>query len=122
MRLSMWFLLAAGCASSAQAALQERLNGAAVYDTDLNVTWLTNANLPQSNTFNILAIAPSGAMSWNTAQSYIVAMNAANYLGFSTWRLPTTRQPDPNCTTQDLANHISYGLACIGSEMGHLFY
>ena len=122
MRLSMWFLLAAGCASSAQAALQERLNGAAVYDSDLNVTWLTNANLPQTNTFNIIAIAPSGAMTWNTAQSYIVAMNAANYLGFSTWRLPTTLQPDPNCTNQDVGNHVSYGFGCTGSEMGHLFY
>ena len=122
MKLGLWILLAACCADSAQAVLLERLNGAAVYDTDLKVTWLTNANLPQTNTFNILAIAPNGSMSWNTAQSYIVAMNAANYLGFSTWRLPTTQQPDPNCTVQDLANHSSSGFACIGGEMGHLFY
>ena len=122
MRLAIWVLLAVGCADSAQAVLLERLGGAAVYDTDLNVTWVTNANLAQTSTFNILGIAPSGAMTWNTAQSYIVAMNAANYLGFSTWRLPTTQQPDANCTVQDVANHTSSGFGCIGGEMGHLFY
>ena len=122
MRLAIWILLAAGCADSAQAVLLERLGGAAVYDTDLNVTWLTNANLPQTNSFNLIAIAPNGSMTWSTAQNYIIAMNAANYLGFSTWRLPTTRQPDPNCTAQDVANHLSSGLGCTGSEMGHLFY
>jgi len=114
--------LAAGCADSAQAVLLERLGGAAVYDTDLNVTWLTNANLPQANSFNIIAIAPNGSMTWSTAQNYIIAMNAANYLGFSTWRLPKTLQPDPNCTGQDLTNHVSSGFGCTGSEMGHLFY
>ena len=122
MRLAIWVLLAAGCADSAQAVLLERLGGAAVYDTDLNVTWLTNANLPQTNSFNLIAIAPNGSMTWSTAQNYIIAMNAANYLGFSTWRLPTTLQPDPNCTAQDVANHLSSGLGCTGSEMGHLFY
>ena len=122
MRLAIWILLAAGCADSAQAVLLERLGGAAVYDTDLNVTWLTNANLPQSNSFNIIAIAPNGSMTWSTAQNYIIAMNAANYLGFSTWRLPTTQQPDPSCTAQDVANHTSSGFSCTGGEMGHLFY
>ena len=122
MRLAIWILLAGGFAESAQAVLLERLGGAAVYDSDLNVTWLTNANLPQTNAFNLIAIAPSGAMTWSTAQSYIVAMNAANYLGFSTWRLPTTQQPDANCTVQDVANHNSSGFGCIGGEMGHLFY
>src|SRR6185369_1282496 len=122
MRLAIWILLAAGCADSAQAVLLERLGGAAVYDTDLNVTWLTNANLPQTNSFNIIAIAPNGSMTWSTAQNYIIAMNAANYLGFSTWRLPTTQQPDPSCTAQDVANHTSSGFSCTGGEMGHLFY
>jgi hypothetical protein len=93
-----------------------------VYDTDLNITWLADANLPVSNSFNVTGIAPNGTVSWNNAQTYIVAMNAANYLGFSTWRLPTTLQPDPSCSTQDAANHVSSDFNCSGSELGHLFY
>jgi hypothetical protein len=122
MRLAIWILLAACCANTAQAVLLERLNGAAVYDTDLNITWLADANLPVSNSFNVTGIAPNGTVSWNNAQTYIVAMNAANYLGFSTWRLPTTLQPDPSCSTQDAANHVSSDFNCSGSELGHLFY
>jgi len=49
-------------------------------------------------------------------------MNRAKYLGFSTWRLPTTPQPDSTCSTQDVNNHISFNYSCTGSEMGHLFY
>ncbi|HEY2842947.1 MAG TPA: DUF1566 domain-containing protein [Bryobacteraceae bacterium] len=115
-------ILTAACGASAQGALLQRLNGAAVYDTDLNVTWLVDADLAQSNSFNVVGIAPSGIMSWSNAQNFIVAMNAANYLGFSTWRLPSTQQPDPSCSTQDAGNHVSSNFGCTGSEMGHLFY
>jgi hypothetical protein len=41
-------------------------------------------------------------------------MNAAKYLGFSSWRLPTTLETDPSCSGS------AYG--CTGSELGHLFY
>lgn len=121
-KLAAWVILGAGLAGSLRAELQQRLNGAAVYDTDLNVTWLANANLSASNTFGIINIPSSGAMPWQTAESWIVAMNAANYLGFNTWRLPTTTQPDPTCSNQDPVLRNSSGVSCTGSEMGHLFY
>lgn len=109
---------------SAYAALESRLGGQAVYDTDLNITWLANANLAATNTFGVVGIrdgvsfAP-GQMQWNTAQSWIAAMNGANYLGFNDWRQPGTLQPDASCTANTGA---SYGYNCTGSEMGHLFY
>jgi hypothetical protein len=125
-RVAAWVILGAGFSGSLQAALQNRLNGAAVYDTDLNVTWLTNLNLPVTNSFGVAGITSAGptpgAMTWQTAQNWIAAMNAANYLGFSTWRLPTTPQRDPTCTTQDPVNQISSGFNCTSSELGHLFY
>jgi len=109
-----------GLVTSAQAALVSRLGGQAVYDTDFNITWLANANLAASNTFGVSGIASNGIMSWDTAQSWIGAMNNNAYLGYSDWRLPTTLQPDPTCDSQ--SGSTSYGLNCSGSEMGHLFY
>jgi MYXO-CTERM domain-containing protein len=108
-------LLAVSLMSGAtHAALESRLGGLAVYDTDLNVTWLANANLAASDTFGVTGINADGTMSWTTAQSWIAAMNAADYLGYNNWRLPATPQSDPSCT-------IGVG-SCSGSEMGHLFY
>lgn len=112
-------VFALGLITSAEAALVSRLNGAAVYDTDFNITWLTDANLAASNTFGVSGINASGTMNWGTAQNWIGAMNTASYLGYSDWRLPTTLQPDLTCANQATA---SYGLNCSGSEMGHLFY
>jgi hypothetical protein len=82
---------------TAQAALQDRdLNGDTVidafYDTDLDITWLRNANA-------------NGPMSWDDALAW-----AAGYSfgGYTDWRLPSTDA----CT----------GFNCLGSEMGHLWY
>ena len=107
-----------------QAALVSRLNGEAVYDTDLDITWVANANLAASNQFGvtsgiILTGAAAGQMTWDTAQSWIAGMNAANYLGLNDWRLPTTQTPDASCSTSQV-NAI--GNNCTRSEMGHLFY
>ena len=100
-------LAAALAYGPAHADLQSRLGGQAVYDTDLNVTWLANANL-------------GGAMSWSTSQSWVAGLNSAVYLGYADWRLPTTLQPDATCDTQSPTR--SAGYHCTGSEMGHLFY
>ena len=80
---------------AAQAALQARdLNGSttpnAYYDTVLKITWLANANLAATNTFGVSGIGAGGTMTLATAQSWIAAMNTADYLGYSDWRLPTT--------------------------------
>jgi hypothetical protein len=90
----------------AQAALVGRLPATpggsdyqAYYDTVLDITWLANANLAQSNTFGVgpingNATSNPGAMGWGTASTYVAAANAAAYLGFSTWRLPTVAPLD----------------------------
>lgn len=114
-------LFTLGAAMSVDAALVSRLNGAAVYDTDLDITWIADANLAASNTFGVSGISTGstpGRMTWDTAQTWLAAMNAANYLGFNDWRLPLTTAPDATCTTPASAQ----GYNCAGSEMGHLFY
>ena len=82
--------LASGLLSSApvHAALESRLGGQAYYDTGLDVTWVANANLAATNAFGVSGIQSDGSMNWSTAQSWIAAMNAANYLGANDWRLP----------------------------------
>jgi len=131
---SLWLV------STVDAALESRLDGQAVYDTDLDITWISDANLARSKTFGLptdtnLALYPgdtsgvkgfvdsSGRMNWPGALFWIDAMNAANYLGFSDWRLPTTLVPDSGCTRLDGSpNTLADGWDCTGSEMGHLFY
>lgn len=120
-------------ATGANAALESRLGGAAIYDTDRNITWLSNANLaatisfgldrnvdlggiPGVNTYGGSYIFNNGSMTWSGAMKWIGAMNAANYLGYHDWRLPETlpsNAGDPTCNGR---------WNCTGSEMGHLFY
>lgn len=84
-------------ASTAQAALQDRdLNGDSVvdafYDTDLDLTWLRNADV-------------NGPMNWNTAVAWA---DGFSFAGYADWRLPTS----DTCE----------GYNCTGSEMGHLYF
>jgi hypothetical protein len=121
---------------SANAALFPVFAGQAVYDSDLDISWIGNANLAASNTFGLSTgvslgthsgdssgvnglIDADGSMNWPGALLWIDAMNGANYLGASDWRLPTTTQPDSTCASQ--SGGQGSGLDCTGSEMGHLF-
>jgi hypothetical protein len=81
--------------TSAHAALESRLGGQAVYDTDLNITWLADSNLAASNTFGVSGINADGSMTWDTAQTWIGAMNAANYLRVQ--QLETSYYADSRC-------------------------
>jgi hypothetical protein len=94
--------------ASATDTLISELGGQVVYDQTTNLSWIANANLAATNTFGVNGINPGGYMTWNTAQNWIAAMDAANYMGNSDWRLPTS----DTCS----------GLNCTGSELGNLFY
>lgn len=85
-------------AGTAQAALQDRdLDGDRVidafYDTDLDITWLRNANVV------------GGEMDWFAAVDWA---HGFTFAGYDDWRLPTS----DDC--------FAYG--CTDSEMGHLWY
>jgi len=112
-------LIAASLASilatgAAHALLMGRdLNGSigsfeAYYDTDLNITWLANANV-------------NGLMTWAAANTWAANLSFTDGVNvYADWRLPTTLQPDASCDSQ--SGSISFGYNCTGSEMGHLFY
>ena len=83
---------------AAQASLVARdLNGDTVtdafYDSDLNITWLRDANVN------------GGTLDWVAAVAWA---DGYSFGGYSDWRLPTS----DTCE----------GFNCTGSEMGHLWY
>jgi len=122
--------------ASANAALLGRdLNGSpgsfeGYYDTVLDITWLANANLAQTNTFGVSGINAQGRMEWATANAWIGAMNAANYLGISAWRLPAMYDiNNDGCTVNSLVSYnggdCGYNVVSTGpqaSELASLFY
>ena len=96
-------LIAASLVSgAAHAALQGRdLDGSigsfeAYYDTDLNITWLADANI-------------NGPMNWDDASALAANLSFTDGVNiYDNWRLSTS--------------DACAGYGCTGSEMGHLFY
>jgi hypothetical protein len=132
---SVVLFVVTSCASPlASAALVSRLGGQAYFDTDLDITWLADANLAASNTFGVSGISSAGTMNWYVAENWIAAVNTNNYLGYNDWRLPATGPVNGvamnygfsyNGTT-DLGANISapgtlYG-GSKGSELAYLFF
>ena len=111
-------VVAALASGSAHAVLQGRdLNGSAAsfeayYDTDLDITWLADANYAKTSGYDA-----DGRMTWADATTWAAQLDIN---GYADWRLPTTLQPDASCGSQ--SGGVSYGYNCTGSEMGHLFY
>ncbi len=56
--LALALIASAAVSGTAQASLFDRGNGL-IYDTDLNVNWLANANLAASNTFGMAQQPPA---------------------------------------------------------------
>lgn len=94
----------------ASAALIDR-SGGMIYDSDLNITWLANANAGAGSIYDDGSLSTDGRMTWSNAAAW-----AANlvYGGYDDWRLPTALNAD--------SSGPCGGFNCTGSEMGHLFY
>lgn len=137
--LAIVYLYALCTIKNVHADLEARLDGKAIYDTDQGLTWIADANLAQTNSFGVprnvslgahpadssgntisSGITDNGTMSWAGAFFWIDAMNEANYLGFSDWRLPRTLKEDTTCSSWFTGTPA--GQNCTGSEMGYLFY
>ena len=123
--------------SNANATLISALGGQVVNDSDLNITWLADANLAATNVFGLernvdLGMLPgintysgsyiynNGRMTWGGAMHWIAAMNNTNYLGYNDWRLPSTTNVGNGCNYS--TNGTNCGYNSIGSEMSHLHY
>src|SRR6185369_11712010 len=107
-----------GVSRTGRAGLQPSADGQTVYDPVADVTWLANANLAAEWPFGVRGVLADGAMSRETADAFIAAMNrdgGRGYLGQNRWQLPPTN-PDPSCTNPD------GGYNCDGSPLGTLYY
>lgn len=119
---------------SSQAALIDR-GGGMIYDSDLQITWVQNANLATGSVYDDGASTVDGRMSWINAKAW--AENLV-YGGFSDWRLPTTSpvngvalQPiyDPAdhwTGTRDVSYNVSAPASAYpgskGSELAYMYY
>lgn len=113
---------------SADAALYSRLGGQAYYDDTLDITWMQDAALAVTNNFGVSGIDAQGRMTWDTANSWIAAMNNANYLGVNTWRLPHMVDINNDGCLDNFARQntdCGYNVVSVGpdaSEMASMFY
>ena len=122
-------LIAASLISGAAHAtlIGRDLNGSAgsfeaYYDTDLNITWLANANV-------------NGLMTWSAANTWAANLSFTNGINvYDNWRLPTVNPVNGSSLNYGLSYNGStdYGYnvseqgtafaGSTGSEMAHLFY
>ncbi|MFM8333253.1 MAG: DUF1566 domain-containing protein [Candidatus Methylumidiphilus sp.] len=106
-----------GFASTASASLETRPGGM-VYDTNLNITWLQDANYAQTSGYDA-----DGLMDWNTAMTW-----AANlvYGGYDDWRLPTVSPINGTSFQYGFSNNGStdagYGNTSPASELAYMYY
>ena len=126
-------IMATGLSVPANAMLVDRGNGL-IYDSDLDITWLQNANLAQTNTFGVPGILSSGEMNWSTAMDWVAAMNSTNYLGHSNWRLPRTLPVNGSFYKYDYSyngsSDYAYNISAPGSaypvtgssELAYMYY
>jgi hypothetical protein len=57
-----------------------------VYDTDLDITWLADANAGVGSTFDNGGSTTDGRMTWVNANAWAASLTVG---GFSDWRLPS---------------------------------
>jgi hypothetical protein len=87
------------------AALIDR-GGGLIYDDDLDITWLADANYAMTSGYD-----SDGMMTWSNA---ITWAGQLQYSGHDNWRLPSA-------LNQDDSSPCASG-ECDDSEMGHLYF
>jgi hypothetical protein len=92
--------------------LLSRAGGAAYYDDVQDITWLADASYALTSGYDT-----DVHMSWNDAQTFIATVNAANYLGVSTWRLPSM---DVNGDAYLVFCSQAAEAECLDTELGYM--
>lgn len=133
-------------AGSAQAALQGRdLNGSAdsfeaYYDTELDITWLADANYAQTTGHSVNyaqnpGFTATGGMNWAASKAWVAGLSFTNGVQvFDNWRLPTLTPINgvsfQYLDSSDGSTDNGYNVSAPGSvysgskasELAHLFY
>jgi|JI7StandDraft_1071085.scaffolds.fasta_scaffold20997_4 hypothetical protein len=90
------------CSGAAQAVLIDRGNGM-VYDSWLDMTWLTDANYAKTSGHHA-----TGLMNWQDATDWAANLE---YAGYSDWRLAGVDPDDYTCIPS-----VGYGFGCKGDQ------
>jgi hypothetical protein len=119
MRIAKAVAVAAVCLSTAyaNAALYSRLDGQAVYDSDLNITWLADANYAKTSGYDT-----DGLMNWSEAKTW--AENLV-YVGYSDWRLAVNTPVGANWNYNnsfDGSTDFGYNITSPHSELAYMYY
>jgi len=114
-------LLAAGLISgAAQAALVDR-GGGLIYDTDLNITWLADANYAQTSGYDL-----DGKMTWSQATNWAADLSyfdSVRNVTYTDWRLPTTTDTGTaGCDYANSGTDCGVNVDPASSEMAHLHF
>lgn len=102
---------------AAQAALIDR-GGGMIYDTDLNITWLADANYAKTSGYDA-----DGAMTWAAANTWASSLV---YGGFSDWRL--ARNSSVNGASWNFSysfagtTDIGFNITSPNSELSYMYY
>jgi hypothetical protein len=111
-------------------------DGNIVWDQNLGVCWLTNANLAGDQAVRKMVklsstnldgsapvINPDGTMDYETALNWVAALNSYNggkgWLNHNNWQLPATPYTDPTCSS---VNGENFGVQCTNSALSNLYY
>lgn len=112
--------LTMSAAGSARAQLFDR-GGGLIYDSELNVTWLADANY--ANTSG--AYTP-GKMSWQNAVAWVDGLSyfdSVRGTRYEDWRLPTFHDLGAaGCDYGYSGTDCGFNVSTASSELAHLFY
>ena len=92
-----------------------------LYDTDLNITWLRNANAAAGSSFDNGYDTTDGLMTWANANNWANALTVGSYSG---WRLPTMVDTGaPGCDFSYAGGtDCGTNVQTATSELAHLYY
>ncbi|MHB1083301.1 MAG: PEP-CTERM sorting domain-containing protein [Thiobacillus sp.] len=119
-------LIAASLVSgAAHAALEGRdLDGdlatfEAYYDTDLDITWLADANYAKTSGYDT-----DGLMTWAAADTWAAQLSFTDGVNvYDDWRLPTiTDTGTSGCNYANSGTDCGYNVDPASSEMAHLYF
>lgn len=117
MRLLNTFRLTAlsmSLVSPVHAALIDRGNGL-IYDTDLDITWLQDANYAKTSGYD-----SDGQMTWQEALGWA---DQLEYGGYSDWRLPKIESQYGDLTfAYDGTGALGYNITSQDNELAYMFY
>ncbi|PTQ76734.1 putative secreted protein with PEP-CTERM sorting signal [Nitrosomonas oligotropha] len=120
-------ILSISLASTANATLESRLGGKAYYDTELNITWLADANAGKGTVFDY---DNDGLMTGYFANEWV---NSINIDGITGWRFPNLDRNGDRVFNVDVNSGVfdmqfndtcfnGNTSGCSDNEMGYLYW